>query len=548
MNIWQRTCFLCLVALALHWQAIGQATFPPEATVYTSTVYSPPSPGYIFISPAPQVPVFNEKTNLMLLDSNAQLIWYAPLSDGGQSQFQTVFAADFKELGNGTMSFFRPGPGGGKFYILDSAFALVDSVWCNGISRTDAHDLHLDANGNYTLICDSAITADASGLTTNSGIQGSPNASVSYQIVQQQDPGRNVLWNWGTLDHIPITDSDTAQFTSPSLLDHTHMNSIWLDEQGGIVVSSRNLNEITRFDPLTGAIKWRFGGKGNQFTLTGDTEFFSAQHDANFSPDGHLYLFDNGSVGAHRVARYLEYVLDTVSKSAVLLREHRHPNGLLSRYMGNALLLPDGHAFVSWGGVFPEDSTVDVTEFLPDGSTALEIDLPGGFFSYRAHKQSLNWTLPRPQISCDAGPQTLTAPAGHGSYWWNTGETTQQITVSAPGAYQVWVDQGIGFIASEKVVIWDVNDICLALEGVERTTEDLLIGPNPSAGILQVWLPEKARRGWQLEVRDALGRCMYTKEGNVLELRLDLGGWPSGIYFIEMQSGGQSYRKRILRP
>ena len=523
------------------------AQTPPGATPLDVQLYDDTSPGYIFISPTPQVPTFPEAANLMVLDPQGELIWYALLGNDGPPPFQTVFTADFKALGNGTLSYFVPGAGGGKFMILDSAFALIDSVWCNGISRTDAHDLDLDASGNYTLMCDSVITGDASGLTTNGGVQGSSTAQISYQIVQKQAPNRSVIWNWGSLDHQPINNSDTAQFNSPSLLDHTHMNSTWEDPAGHVVISSRNLNEITRFNPATGAIDWRFGGKGNDFTLIGDTEFFSAQHDANFTSDGRLYLFDNGSVGAHRVARYVEYELDTVAMTATLVREIRHPNALLSRYMGNAIRMPDEHVILSWGGVFPEDSTVDIAEYLPNGAPALEIDLPEDYFSYRVHKGELGWTLQRPALTCNNGLQMLSAPAGHASYWWNTGDTTREITISSPGKYQVWVDRGIGFISSEPVWVTDVGDVCLALDQGDGGMQEMEVGPNPTSGVLQLWLPEDLRSGWRLEVYDGLGRMVEVAEGHVLSTRLDMEGWPAGVYVLRVEGNGKVYRERVLK-
>lgn len=537
----------CLLVLLLLCAKLAHGQLPPNATAYTAQVNAETSPGYIFISPAPQVPVFSEPANLMVLDSSGELIWYAPIADENQAPFQTVFLADFKPLRNGTMSYFRPGDGGGKFFILDSTFQLVDSVWCNGIAWTDAHDLDLDEDGNYTLMCDSTVVGDASVLTTNTGIQGSSMAQIHFQIVQKQRPDRSVLWNWSSLDYQPIANSDTAQFSIPSSLDHIHMNSTWEDGQGRVVTSSRSLNEITRFDPVSGAIDWRMGGKGNDFALIGDTEFFSAQHDANFAPSGNLYLFDNGSVGAHRVARYVEYELDTLNMTATLVREHRHPNGLLSRYMGNAILLPNDNVLVSWGGVFPEDSTTDATEFAPDGSIAMEIDFDGGYFSYRAHKEVLPWELVRPMLTCDDGLQTLSAPAGHASYWWNTGETTREITVTSTGRYQVWVDHGIGFIGSEPVWVTDVGQVCLALEQEEAGLGNMAVGPNPTEDLLQLWLPNALQSGWELSVYDGLGRMVYEKSGKVLKTTVEMGDWPRGVYVLVVKGAGKSYRERVLR-
>ena len=375
-------CF-CLL---LFWSASLFGQFPPNATEYTVEVHSEPSPGYIFITPRPNLPTFLLPSTLQLLDSAGNLVFYAPITDDEEPPYSTVMPTDFKPIGGGRMAFFRPGDGGGKYWILDSAFTVIDSVWCNGFAITDDHDFMVDEDGNYTLICDSILIGSLSTLTTNGGVQGAPSGQILQQIVQKQDPDRNVLWNWFSLDHQPLENSDTIFFSSPSWLDHTHMNSILEDETGAIVTSSRNLNEITRFDPITGNILWRFGGKSNDFTLIGDTEFISAQHDANFTSEGNLYLFDNGSAGAHNIARYVEYELDTVNWTATLVREHRHPNNLRSHFMGNAIHMDDDHVILTWGGAFPQDSTVDVVEYLPSGEAVLELNLRADFLTYRVHK------------------------------------------------------------------------------------------------------------------------------------------------------------------
>lgn len=540
---------LCCCLALLFWET-GFGQFPPNAIEYTVEVYSEPSPGYIFTSPRADLPVFSLPSNLQLLDSAGTLVWYAPIADEAEPPFRTVMPTDFKPLGNKKMVFFRPGDGGGKYLILDSTFSIVDSVWCNGLAITDDHDFMVDADGNYTIICDSIIAVDASGLLTDGGVQGSSNCQALQQIVQKQDSNRNVLWNWFSLDHQPVENTDTAYFNSPSWMDHTHMNSLWEDETGAIVTSSRNLNEITRFDPITGNVLWRFGGKSNDFTLIGDTEFLSSQHDANFTEEGNLYLFDNGTEGAHHVARYVEYELDTVNWTATLVREHRHPKNMRSLFMGNAEHLPDDHVILSWGGVFPEDSTVDVAEYLPDGSLALELDLRLDYLTYRVHKNLIDWELDRPELTCDDQTKTLKAPGGFSSYWWNTGDTTQEITVSNIGTYQVWVPHGIGFMSSEPVEVTDVDLICLALEtDPGRVVQTMEVGPNPTEGLLHVWLPESLRDGWIAKVYDGLGRLVHLEQSTGIEMAVDMEPLPVGVYIlrIESEDSDMVYRERVMR-
>ena len=53
-------------------------------------------------------------------------------------------------------------------------------------------------------------------------------------------------------------------------------------------------------------------------------------------------------------------------------------------------------------------------------------------------------TIPGPYILCTGQSLTLTAPAGYSAYSWNDGSTTQSITVSAAGTYNVLVTDATG--------------------------------------------------------------------------------------------------------
>ncbi|MCP4441982.1 MAG: hypothetical protein GY810_23990 [Aureispira sp.] len=120
-------------------------------------------------------------------------------------------------------------------------------------------------------------------------------------------------------------------------------------------------------------------------------------------------------------------------------------------------------AIIDWAGNFPLGQSPSFTEVDAAGNIVMELDFDfpsERFYSYRALKFSLPFELKRPEISCSQSNTTLSAPPGYTSYHWNTGATTQSITVQDTGSYQVWVNQGIGFISSEYLYISNLNNIC----------------------------------------------------------------------------------------
>ena len=85
----------------------------------------------------------------------------------------------------------------------------------------------------------------------------------------------------------PVFTTNVSHLTAP-VVDYVHGNSMEQDVDGNILISARHLNEITKIDRQTGDIVWRMGGRHNEFTLIGDTEFFTRQHSARRTPTGTL--------------------------------------------------------------------------------------------------------------------------------------------------------------------------------------------------------------------------------------------------------------------
>ena len=173
------------------------------------------------------------------------------------------------------------------------------------------------------------------------------------------------------------TDATLPNFTG-SHIDPVHANAIELDGDGNILLSSRHPDEITKINRETGDIMWRLGGKNNQFTLPGDTLWFSHQHAIRRLANGHYVVFDNGNGHVPQFSRAIESVLDTVAMTCRLVWPYARPD-TFSSAMGYVQQQDDGKTLIGWGATAPAVSVV-----TPEGKVVYELWFPNGAYRYRA--------------------------------------------------------------------------------------------------------------------------------------------------------------------
>jgi len=343
-------------------------SLPPGFPQITVLVNNSSTPGNIFLSnfgfgPAQFSPY------LMVLDNSGYPIKYHLLNS---------FSFDFKVQNNNTFTYFETGTS--RYYSLNSDFSILDSFYCGNGYTTDGHDLLLFPDYKAYLMGYDIQTVDMSKIVAG----GDPHATVIGLVVQEIDEYRTVIFQWRSFDHFKITDA-THENLQDTLIDYVHANSIDLDYDGNILISSRHLDEITKINRQTGDIMWRLGGKNNQFTFTNDTLRFSHQHAFRKIPNGHYTLFDNGNFHSPPFSRAIEYNLDQTNKTCTLVWQYRHTPSMFSFAMGYAQRLSNGNTVIGWGSGNPTMTEVD-----PEGVIVYELAFPNGIVSYRAYRQT--WT------------------------------------------------------------------------------------------------------------------------------------------------------------
>jgi hypothetical protein len=201
-------------------------------------------------------------------------------------------------------------------------------------------------------------------------------------VVQEIDiPTGKVLFEWSSLDHVPVTDTYTpfAGGTKAAPFDYLHVNAIAIAPDGDLLVSARNTSAIYKVARPSGKVAWQLGGKRSSFGM-GPGATFWYQHHITPLDATTVSIFDNGGAPPQKEAqsRAILLDLDTSAMKATLKRSYTHPAGLAAANQGSIQLLDDGRVLVGWGNL-PYFS-----EFAADGTLLLDGQFPVGDQSYRA--------------------------------------------------------------------------------------------------------------------------------------------------------------------
>jgi Arylsulfotransferase (ASST) len=198
-----------------------------------------------------------------------------------------------------------------------------------------------------------------------------------------------VLFEWHSLDHVGLDESyrrppkdsrwpfDYLRTRKP--FDYFHINSIDVDHDSNLLISSRRTSTVYKVDRHSGEVIWRLGGKNSDFELGPGTRT-RYQHDARRHPDGTITIFDNGGVNKDKQSYGIVLELDEDEMRATLLRKYPQPEGRLCGTQGNVQVLPGGNVFIGWG------SNPHFSEFSREGDLLFNARFPPEVESYRAFR------------------------------------------------------------------------------------------------------------------------------------------------------------------
>ena len=357
---------------------------PPVLSILHASAVSD---GYLFLAPS----AGPGQRGVLILDGRGQVVYFHPTTPNSAMNFRVA-----RYHGKPVLTWWegksQSGLGRGTHVILDESYRQVARVPAGDGRQSDLHEFVITPHDTALVTSYEVRPADLSS------VGGPATGKVIGGVVQELAlPSGRVLFEWRSLDHVPIEETHAAFMGHP--LDYFHINSIDLLADGNLLVSARNTWAVYKVSRASGRVIWRLGGRKSDFAM-GRGTVFAWQHDARHHGHDIVSVFDDGAgPQVQPQSRVLVIELDAAHKRATLVRAYaHHPNRLLSQFMGNAQVLPNGNVVVGWG------NEPYVTEFAPDGAILFDAKLPRGGQNYRAFR--FGWA------GDPSGRPVLVAPGG----------------------------------------------------------------------------------------------------------------------------------------
>ena len=298
---------------------------PADLPTFTASGIDP-SPGYVVFARGPYG---------VVIDNSGRVVWYRRFPNGPGLNFMAEPNGHYVA---------RPTPA-----VPSATDAWIEIDPLGNVTRTRGcalglqsrpHDLIIDKDEGHWLLCDEVRTMDLSS------VGGVPGARVTGTAVQHIDKDGNLLFNWSAFDHLDITDGEPADRKGPTV-NWTHGNALDFDTDGNLLLSFRNLNEITKINAVTGAVIWRLGGRRNQFILANSqSPIFLGQHGVRAAAGG-LIILDN--VGTPGDSRGEQYTINPNAMTVALSQSFASSPGVVTQIGGSVQRLAGGRTLVSVG-------------------------------------------------------------------------------------------------------------------------------------------------------------------------------------------------------
>jgi Arylsulfotransferase (ASST) len=301
-------------------------TLPSDLPRYTAGG-TDPLPGYV---------VFAAPGYGVVIDNTGRVVWYHHFPNGPGLSFMAQPNRRYVARPP------TPDPADIEPWVeIDVMGNITRTLGCARELQPRPHDLISELDGSYWLMCDELRTMD---LTTMGGVA---QARVTGTAVEHIAGDGTLLFHWSPFDHFAITDGQLADRTGTNV-NWTHGNALDLDVDGNLIVSFRNLGEVTKIDAVSGAVIWRMGGRKNQFTFFDPSiPVFLGQHSARISAPGELMILDNlGNPGESRGERY---TMDEAARTVRLARSYSSNPSVVTQIGGSVQSLPNGRTLVSFG-------------------------------------------------------------------------------------------------------------------------------------------------------------------------------------------------------
>lgn len=372
----------------------------------TFTTLRNPEPGYYFVEP-------NASDSIGFLDNSGLSV----------CKYAVGIRSNVQAYNNRYITHFVPSLNGNPYFLRRDRFlSVIDTMRPTATYRVDFHEGKVWSDTTYLVLASENRIMNLSGIVQG----GSSTASVIGAVIQERRFSDGVVvFEWKSLDHIPVTDATDDIKLTDNLIDYIHVNSVSKDVDGNLIVSCRHTDEVIKIRKSTGEVLWRLGGsasKGNQFTFINDTfnnfSGFSHQHSAIRTKSGNILLFDNGNLRPlPNYARAVEYALDTVAMTATRVWTWQPALGVIASSQGSVQELDGGNILIGWGS---GSDTYVAHEVRKDGTIEAEIRNETGtnLIPYRVSKMQIGMTGVRKRITTT------------GTHAFSSGDSTTHVRLS----------------------------------------------------------------------------------------------------------------------
>ncbi len=328
---------------------------------------------------------------------SGQLVWFKPLK-------ANTFATDLRvqryeghpvlTWWQGTIS--RHGFGLGVGEIYSRSYRRIATVHAGDGLAEDLHELVLTPAATALITAWKPLYCDLSS-------DGGAAFSAVYDAVFQEIDVRTglVMYEWDSLEHVALGASymPVSGATISWPYDWFHLNSIALEPDGSLLISSRSTWAVYEIDAATGQIDWQAGGRQPSFTMGPGTST-AWQHDAQPLGDDAYSVFDNAGPPTPELHSHGEVVrIDPQTRTASLVATITTPRPIYAETQGDLQRLPDGNWWIGWGDVNQS------SEVSASGRLLFQASTPGGSESYRSFRFAWNGRpSTRPSVAVTHAP------------------------------------------------------------------------------------------------------------------------------------------------
>ena len=296
--------------------------------------------------------------NKALYNMSGRPVWYLPEIKGVKQTPNSVLR-DLKLTPFSSIS----------FLLDDKAYEINyngDVLWTGpddgtvsaGTTEHYHHEFTRLTNGHFMVLGEELPLAKQKLSGVAAGSDSFYN-SVAYGTVIEYDEKGKIVWAWKSSGY--FIGSDIKYFTIPQTMTvfDVHQNAFYFDEQNKVIyISFRHIGRILKIKYPEGTVLAAYGEKFKKGIPNAGNGVFCGQHSVRHSPNGYLYLFNNGCdpQSPPKVSVLKEPVNDSGGLE-VLWQYQCNLEGLPEEHhktywypiWGNVVELPDSSLFVCTG-------------------------------------------------------------------------------------------------------------------------------------------------------------------------------------------------------